>query len=69
MMDTRLPLYVAVAGTENCAKRLLNDAREMIHKQGDSKALLELVNKQLLLINVASEALLAYRETLLEERI
>ena len=69
MIDTRLPFYAAVAGTENCANRLLNDTREMIRQQGDSEALLDLVNKQLLLINVASAALLAYRTMLLEEEI
>jgi hypothetical protein len=57
-------LYSAVAGAENCAHRLIDNALEMIRNQGDDELLREIVNKQLLIMNTAMAALLAYRNTL-----
>jgi hypothetical protein len=59
-----VPLYAAIAGAENCAHRILDNTDEMIRSQGNDEKVLEMVNKNLLLMNIAMGALLALRETL-----
>lgn len=63
-MNPHARLYVAVAGAENCAHHLIANALEMIRNQGNDEKLLELVNNQLVIMNTATAALLAFRSSL-----
>lgn len=57
-------LYAAIAGAENCAHRILDDTDEMLRNQGNEARIREIVEKELLLLNIAMGALLALRESL-----
>jgi hypothetical protein len=63
-MDASNPLYAALNGGETCARLILSNSREMIVNQGDKDTQRELLDKQLILLNVAMAISLAYRETL-----
>lgn len=63
-MNPHAQLYSAIAGAENCAHRLIDNALEMIRLQGNDDRIRELLDKQLVLMNTTMAALLAYRETL-----
>jgi hypothetical protein len=57
-------LYAAIAGGENCAYRILDNAKDLIHFQGDDEKTREILDKQLVLMNIAMAAMLALRNTL-----
>lgn len=62
--NPRTELYSAVAGAENCAHRLIDNALEMLRLQGDDDKIREILDKQLLLMNTTMAALLAFRTML-----